>query len=172
MTQPLDPRLVYAKTPAGSDEVRTRALELSAPARRLLLLIDGRRPLAALPARFRVGEMPQLIEQLLSSGLIALSGIVEELPPGWSDQRDPQLEHFKRSIRGCVERELGPAGRVLEARLQDCVNMTVMRSVTREVVELVRSRKDDAAAERVALAAQAAHRAWAERGSGAGGRPV
>lgn len=172
MTHPLDPRLIYARTPAGTAEVQTRELALAPPARRLLLLIDGRRPLAALPARVRAGEMPKLIEQLLSAGLIALSGIVDELPPGLSDQRDPQLEHFKRSIRGSVERELGAAGRVLEARLQDCVNMTVMRSVMREVVELVRARKDPAAAERVALAAQAAHREWAERRSGGGGRTV
>jgi hypothetical protein len=61
---------------------------------------------------------------------------------------------------------------VLEARLQDCVNMAVMRSVTREVIELVRSRKDAQAAGRVAQVAQAAHREWAARGSDGKTGPV
>jgi hypothetical protein len=163
MAVPLDPRLVYAKTAAGVSEVLNRGETLSAPARRVLVLIDGRRPLAQLPQSVRPGELPKLIDELLAAGLIALSGIVEELPGG-SEMRDPRLEDFKRRIEGAVERELGPAGRVLEARLQDCVNMTVMRGVMRELIELVRARRDDAAARRVAEAAQAAARAWAERG--------
>ncbi len=163
MAEPLDPRLVYAKTAAGAAELRDRGETLSAPARRLLLLIDGRRPLAALPATVRPGELPRLVEALLANGLIALSGIVETLPPT-DELRDPRLEDFKRRIEGVVLRELGPAGHVLEARLQDCVNMTVMRGVMREIVELIRARAGDDAAGRVAAAAQAAARAWSERG--------
>jgi hypothetical protein len=165
MAEPLDPRLVYAKTAAGMSEVMNRGEALSAPARRVLVLIDGRRPLAQLPQSVRPGELPKLVDELLAAGLIALSGIVEELP-GTSEMRDPRLEDFKRRIEGAVERELGPAGRVLEARLQDCVNMTVMRGVMREIVDLVRARADDAAARRVAAAAQAAARAWGERARG------
>jgi hypothetical protein len=172
MAEPLDPRLVYAKTPAGVAEVQRRSLELQPAARRVLLLVDGRRPLALLPARVRAGEMPKLVEQLLAAGLITLAGIVDELPPGWSEARDPQLAHFKKAMRGAVERELGPSACVLEARLQDCVNMTVMRGVLREIVELVRIRKDGAAAERVAAIAQTAHRTWAERGPADLGRNV
>ena len=164
MAEPLDPRLVYSKTPAGVGEVERRSDTLSVPARRVLVLIDGRRPLAALPAAVRPGELPKMIEELLAAGLIALSGIVEELPGGATDLRDPRLEDFKRRIDGAVTHELGPAGAVLEARLQDCVNMTVLRGVMREVVELVRARAGDAAAARVSAAAQAAHAAWTQRG--------
>jgi hypothetical protein len=163
MAEPLDPRLVYGKTAAGMSEVANRTDSLSPGARRMLILIDGRRSLAQLPGNTRPGELPKLVEELLTAGLIALSGIVEELPPGWNDVRDPRLEDFKRRVQGSVERELGPAGRVLEARLQDCVNMTVMRNVMREVIELVRKRSDGDAARRVAAVAQAAGRAWAER---------
>ncbi len=162
MAEPLDPRLVYGKTAAGVSEVQHRAGGLSPPARRLLVLVDGRRPLAALPATVRPGELPRLIDDLLSRGLIALSGIVEELPMA-GELRDPRLEDFKRRIEGAVTRELGPAGRVLEARLQDCVNMTVLRGVMREIVELVRARGGDDAASRVAAAAQSAARAWSGR---------
>jgi hypothetical protein len=116
--------------------------------------------------------MPALLEQLLAAGLVVPSGSVERLAAEGSEQRDPQLDHFKRRLAGCVERELGRAGLVLEARLQDCVNMAVMRSVTREVIELVRSRKDAQAAGRVAQVAQAAHREWAARGSDGKTGPV
>ncbi|MEI7444832.1 MAG: hypothetical protein WCK28_08085, partial [Burkholderiales bacterium] len=164
MAEQLDPRLVYSKTAAGVAEIEQRSDALSAPARRVLVLIDGRRPLAALPAAVRPGELPKIVDELLAKGLIALSGIVDELPGGATDLRDPRLEDFKRRIDGAVLRELGPAGVVLEARLQDCVNMTVLRSVTREVIELVRARAGDAAAARVSAAAQAAHAAWTQRG--------
>ena len=163
MAEPLDPRLVYSKTAAGMSEVMNRSDALSPPARRVLVLVDGRRPLAALPAVVRPGELPQLIDELLRAGMISLSGIVEELPEGANEMRDPRLEDFKRRVDGAVERELGPAGRVLEARLQDCVNMTVMRSVMREVVELVRARAGPQAGDRLAATAQAASRAWTER---------
>jgi hypothetical protein len=169
MAESLDPRLVYARTAAGISEVTHRLEALSPGARRMLFLIDGRRSLAQLPGHARPGELPKLVEELLAAGLIALNGIVDELPPGWNDARDPRLEDFKRRIQGSVERELGPAGRVLEARLQDCVNMTVMRGVMREVIELVRTRKHDAAALRVSTRAQAALKAWETRGAPGGG---
>ena len=165
MAEPLDPRLVYARTD-DADEASPAMARLSPPAKRLLRLIDGRRALAQLPNHVRPGELPGLLDELAAYGLIVLSGILEELPAGWTDARDPRLDDFKQRIRGSVERELGSAGRVLEARLQDCVNMTVMRSVLREVIELVRTRASAEAADRVAAAAQAVLAAWAERESG------
>ncbi len=165
MAEPLDPRLVYARTD-DADEASPALARLSPPAKRLLRLIDGRRALAQLPNHVRPGELPGLLDELVAYGLIVLSGILEELPAGWTDARDPRLDDFKQRIRGSVERELGAAGRVLEARLQDCVNMTVMRSVLREVIDLVRTRATAEAADRVAAAAQAANTAWAVRESG------
>lgn len=165
MAEPLDPRLVYARTDYGDDASRALA-RLSPPAKRLLRLIDGRRALAQLPSHVRPGELPGLLDELVAYGLIVLSGILEELPAGWTDARDPRLDDFKQRIRGSVEHELGAAGRVLEARLQDCVNMTVMRGVLREIIDLVRTRASAEAADRVAAAAQAANTAWAARESG------
>ena len=67
MAEPLDPRLVYGKTAAGVSEVQHRAGGLSPPARRLLVLVDGRRPLAALPATVRPGELPRLTRRYSTS---------------------------------------------------------------------------------------------------------
>lgn len=136
---------------------------MSPQARRLLSLIDGRRALAQLPVNLRPEELPIRLEELLIHGLVALSGIREAAHGTGVDGHDPRLEDFKRRIAGAVERELGQSGSILEARLQDCVNLTVMRTVMREVIELARGRAGDEAANRLAQAAQAAARAWSER---------
>jgi hypothetical protein len=160
-----DPRFVYRRTPAGRAELEHPSIELAAQSRRLLALIDGTRTLAQLPLNVRPAELPMRLEELLMHGLIALSGI-SELPGetgGSHDGRDPRLDDFKRRIAGAVERELGPAGSVLEARLQDCVNLTVMRTVMREVIERVRERGGEEPAARLAQIARTAARAWLER---------
>ncbi|HYF60714.1 MAG TPA: hypothetical protein VEA81_17335 [Burkholderiaceae bacterium] len=167
MAAALDPRLVYRKTAAGISEATDRSGLLTPPALRLLMLIDGRRPLSRMPAHFRPGELPGLIDGLQGAALIELAGIADEPSDDDGDARDPRLDAFKRRVEGAVEAELGPAGRVLEARLQDCVNMSVMRSVMREVVDLVRRRASDEAAARVAARAQDAARDADGHGRGA-----
>lgn len=160
-----DPRHVYRRTPAGTIELQGASLELSPQARRLLGLIDGHRPLSRLPLSLRPAELPIRLEELLGHGLITLAGISEPMPEGMAahDGRDHRLDDFKRRIAGAVERELGPAGSVLEARLQDCVNLTVMRTVMREVIEKVRERAGEEPANRLAATARAAAQAWFDR---------
>lgn len=158
-----DPRFVYARTPQGEAVLQDASHALSVQGRRLLGLIDGRRTLAQLPLNVRPDELPMRLEELLMQGLIALSGIREPAPAAAAEGHDPRLEDFKRRIAGAVERELGAAGSVLEARLQDCVNLTVMRTVMREVIDRVRERGGDEKASRLASAAQSAARAWLER---------
>jgi hypothetical protein len=153
-TTPLDPRLVFARTPAGSAEIVERRHALSPAARRILILVDGRRSLAELPALTRPGELPTVVADLQAAGLIALSGILDALPAGYLPATDPRLEALKARLRGAFERELGAAGTVLEARVQDCVNMLVMRRVLREVIDLVRDRAGEPAAQRVAVLAR------------------
>jgi hypothetical protein len=145
-----DPRLVFAKTPAGNSEIVERRLGLSLPARRVLILIDGRRSLAQLPALTRPDDLPALVAVLQSEGLISLNGIVEDLPPGYQGSVDPRLDEIKSRLRGAFERELGADARVLEARVQDCVNVMVMRGVLREVIDMVETRSGPASAQRIA----------------------
>ena len=66
-----------------------------------------------------------------------------------------KLSAIKASLAGVFERELGPEASVLEARVQDCVNLVVLRNVLREVIGLVGQRKDDAAADRIAALVKA-----------------
>lgn len=77
---------IYAKTDAGREEMRTRALQLSGALRQVLLLVDGNRTVAQLKELQAGGKAPpDALEQLQAMGLIELleSSIqpVAEPPP-------------------------------------------------------------------------------------------
>ena len=146
-----DPRLVFAKTPAGVAAIANRSQRVSLAARRLLNLFDGEQALGKLPPVVRASELPQLVQELESQGMITLAGASSETSgPDAGVHPDVRLGRIKRALAGAFERELGAQASVLEARVQDCVNLVVMRNVLREVIGLVGQRKDAAAADRIA----------------------
>ena len=148
-----DLRLVYAKTAAGIAEINHRKLGLSAPARRILIVIDGQRSLSSLPAFARAGELGGIIQELVQHGLIALNSLVDTStePERQSAQRREAdaLASLKRALDGVFEVELGPAGRLLGARIQDSVTVDVLRGVVREGIEAVGAQRGDEAANRL-----------------------
>ena len=146
-----DPRLVFAKTLAGTDAIRNPSQRVSLAARRLLLLFDGQRSLAQLPNIVRPNEMPTLLKELEAHGMITLAGMIREDDSISTVHPDIKMAQIKRSLAGVFEHELGPQASVLEARVQDCVNLVVLRNVLREVIALVAQRKDAEAADRIAL---------------------
>lgn len=60
----------FEKTPLGVEEVGRAQRAISNRARRVLILIDGRRTLDDLQMVTRPGELPQIISELLQAGLI------------------------------------------------------------------------------------------------------
>ena len=149
-TQP-DPRLVFAKTLAGTDAIRHPSKRVSLAARRLLLLFDGQRSLAQLPNIVRPNEVPTLLQELESLGMITLTGMARGDDSTSTVHPDVKMAQIKRSLAGVFEKELGLQASVLEARVQDCMNLVVLRNVLREVIALVAQRKDGDAADRIAL---------------------
>ena len=145
-----DPRLVFAKTEAGTQAIRNRSQRVSIAARRLLMLFDGRRSLAQLPGIVPPNEMPTLLQELEAHGMITLAGLLADDDAVSPVHPEVRMAEIKRSLAGVFERELGEAASVLEARVQDCVNLVVLRNVLREVIARVAQRKDDAAADRIA----------------------
>ncbi len=141
MPRPYDSRLIFGKTAAGSAAVGERLVQMSAPARRLLLVMDGKRQLADLPAFTRPGEVDDAIEELEALGLIVLVGIASE--PSAAERaararRDAAtLALLKPMLAGAVHRELGADGVVLGERVRDCVNLDVLRRLMRECFDAV-----------------------------------
>jgi hypothetical protein len=66
----MDGSIVYSKTPKGVAEVAARSAQLSMTARRILIMIDGRRSIEDLLPVVRHGELDGIISQLEGSGLI------------------------------------------------------------------------------------------------------
>jgi hypothetical protein len=148
-TEP-DPRMVFAQTIAGTEAIRTPTQRLSMPARRLLMLLDGRRSLSQLPSVVRPDDVPTLLRELEAHGMITLTGMSEAIDGVGRMHPDLKMAQVKRSLAGVFEKELGQQASVLEARVQDCVNLPVLRNVLREVITLVGQRKDADAADRIA----------------------
>jgi len=153
MNRAFDPRLVFVKTAEGAAEVSQRNLGLSGAARRILILLDGRRRLSDLPPFARPEELEPIVDDLASRGLIALAGIADDPP---EDEVREQLrrqretmDRLKQELRGAFERELGPGGLILEARLKDSVSLDVLRQLIREGVDAVHRLRGEEAAERI-----------------------
>lgn len=145
-----NPRMVFSLTETGMQTLKHPKRFMSTPARRLLALLDGRRSLGEMPAIVRPADLPGALKELISRDMIALTGIARQDGESFDPQAELKLQAIKRTLAGAFEAELGPDASVLEARIQDCVNMQVLRNVLREIIDLVSVRKNAAAASRIA----------------------
>lgn len=92
MDASLAPHLVFAKTPKGVAEINARSGALTLQARRVLIMIDGRRPVAELMAVVRTGEFAGIMTALEQQGMIERIDLAA-LPP-----RDYEEEDFADTI--------------------------------------------------------------------------
>jgi len=85
------PQTIFAKTAVGQDEIQNRTLKLPLMIRRLLLLVDGKRPVKELAAFVAGQDVQPLIQELLEKGCI--ESVAAEAPPSGSSSpkadRDP-----------------------------------------------------------------------------------
>jgi hypothetical protein len=141
MTRSFDPRLVYAKTPAGMAEVSSRQMGLPVITRRILILIDGHRRLMDLPAFARPDPLEPIVEELESRGLISLVGISEA--PVEDNRRDREqrarvaLDQMRNEVRGEFGRLLGPRGALYDAQIDETESLDVFRKVLRDAIDEV-----------------------------------
>lgn len=70
MEETIDFTIVYAKTPKGVAEINARSGALTLQARRVLIMIDGRRPVAELMAVVRTGEFDGIMSALETQHMI------------------------------------------------------------------------------------------------------
>lgn len=162
----LDLRLVFAKTPRGSDAIARRDDGLSAAARRILILIDGRRRLMDLAPFARPGDLEPIVEDLQARELIVLAGIAEapdEREIGERRRREREaIASMQRVLAGAFAHELGADGLVLDARLRDCVSLEVMRRLLREAVDTVARHRGEQAAQRLLARIRDVYRDFAQ----------
>ncbi|MDO4230610.1 MAG: hypothetical protein Q4D19_00595 [Lautropia sp.] len=145
-----NPRMVFSLTETGMQTLKNPKRIMSTPARRLLNLLDGRRSLGEMPAIVRPADLTAALKELISADMIALTGIARSDGEAMDSQAERKLKAIKRALAGAFEAELGPQASVLEARVQDCVSLAVLRNVLREIIDRVSIRKNAAAANRIA----------------------
>ena len=138
---------IYRRTEQGDKAVEQSSRRVSRPAQRALNLFDGARPLRELPRIFSDEDLPALLRELIDGGLIEQIG--SDAPTHSDPHPDTALARVKRAMAGAFVRELGPSASILEARIQDCVNLVVLHNVLQEIIGLVSERKNPKAAERI-----------------------
>jgi hypothetical protein len=155
----LDDRLVYAKTAKGVAEVTSRSGAVSLAARRVLIMIDGRRTIAELTPLARTGEIGTIVQQLEAQGLVHLAqggpAPAPSVPPPapetteeiGEDRLTASLESVKRRAVRELSDRLGPDAEVMSYRIENCRSTEELRQRLHEAERLVAGMLGDAHAQ-------------------------
>jgi hypothetical protein len=165
----MDVSLIYAKTPKGVAEVGARGAQLSMVARRVLIMMDGKRTVDDLAMYVRPGEITAIITQLESEGLAERAGAVAATttmaPQAIDEPAPPQMPPFappvpeerdigpitleevkRRAVRELNDR-LGPEADGLAMRIEACRNIDEFRERVRDAERYVSAALGAAAAQ-------------------------
>jgi len=80
--------VIFAKTTRGAAEISGRSSGLSPMARRVLIMIDGRRTEAELEQVVRDGQLEAVLTTLRTLGMIEECGVAEFVEPTWTDGQE------------------------------------------------------------------------------------
>lgn len=144
---------VYSKTPKGIAEISLRSAQLAMMARRVLILIDGRRSVDELASQLRSDDVWPAVTQLETLGLIqrvvashsldvpTVAGRELEGPTtsgGAIDEASAMtLEEAKRrAVRELMDR-FGPGADALVLRIEHCRTIEDFRERVREAERFV-----------------------------------
>jgi hypothetical protein len=143
----------FKKTAIGVTEVEQRAMRVRPELRRLLIVIDGKRPVSSLLPLFRASEVPLLLDELLALGMIEPTETASSfLPTDVRDIRDIQPlqpQQFAAAQRAASESATGLLGKEAKpfvTKIMKCENSTELRAAVSEVqLELMAKLGPDAA---------------------------
>ncbi|SRR5258706_166418 len=164
----MDEKLVYVKTAKGVAEVATRGGALSLSARRILIMIDGRRTIAELSPLLRPGEIDTVVVALESQGFVqrgtnfdvptrplprtlgpVTGGPLEVNTVDGAPEERTLLtmdEAKRRALRELNDR-LGPDGETMAVRLEHCRTADELRERLREAERLIAGLLGESAAQ-------------------------
>jgi hypothetical protein len=127
---------VYVKTPKGIEEMSSRCHGLSQRARRVLIMLDGKRGDAEIAAMFPDGEGAAALATLISDGFITpLNGTgpttdtaksAERAAPPANDAE--RFEMAKNFMRNTLDKYLGGMGTGLMNQIGKCTTQDELRS--------------------------------------------
>jgi hypothetical protein len=161
----MDDRLVYTKTAKGVAEIAARGGTLSLAARRILIMVDGKRSVAELAPLARPGEIEGLIATLEANGFIqrmqdtatatprsldvpTVAGIeVHSLGTDPGEERTLLTldEAKRRAVRALTDR-LGPDAEIIAMRIEQARTADELRERIKEAERVVAGLLGQAAA--------------------------
>jgi hypothetical protein len=118
---------IYAKTARGAAEVAQRSAGLSLAARRVLIMVDGKRSAEDLTPFAPPGQFDELLQRLVQLNLVeqigaspAAAATAPARPPSGEPRTLLTLDEAKRrAVRGLVER-LGPEADGIASAIERC----------------------------------------------------
>ena len=154
--------MIWSKTEAGRTEMQTRALVKERTQRNLLLLVDGVKTEEMLlanvtglkPEDFKFLESLNLIAPVAgssgrsgsSSGAVAAKTAAAEPAP--ADELLLDYPHFTATLTQLISSELGLRGFTLTLAVEKAGTIEELRSVADRVLEQIRDRKGQPAADK------------------------
>ena len=163
----MDERHVYSKTSKGVAEVAARSAAVSMVARRVLIMVDGKRTVADLALLMKPGELTGVLAQLASQGFIgrvqsadAARPLTRPMDTSSATALDINSvgvenggrilltldEAKRRAARELLDR-LGPEAETISLRIEQCRNGDELRDRVREAERLVAGFLGEAAAQ-------------------------
>jgi hypothetical protein len=115
--------MAYAKTPAGRAEVAQRSNRLTARQRTLLIMLDGLKPLHALPALPPQAELDAMLDALLKLEMIALVAAPAPVPDS------PRVALIKSMMISSAEEFLGLMAADVVRRVRKASDEAQLQSV-------------------------------------------
>jgi hypothetical protein len=166
----MDEFTVFAKTPRGIAEVAVRGGSLSLMARRVLIMIDGRRTVTDLAPLLQPGEIEAVITLLENQGFVQrvgpgapatlmpqtlvprgvrgidTAGLLDDTADGEERTLMTLDEARRRAVRELNDR-LGPDAETMSIRIEQCQSADELRDRLREAERLVAGFLGEAAAQ-------------------------
>jgi hypothetical protein len=123
--------LIYVKSPKGIEEMNSRCHGLPQRARRLLIMVDGKRTMTAIAALFPDEDVKPLLDGLLADGFVAPLPVAA--PATQASKTEAPIDDAKRFdmarnfMMNTVNAFVGIAGSSLITRLERATGLEELR---------------------------------------------
>lgn len=135
--------LIYKKTPAGAEEMRTYAAGLHPQTRRVLILTDGITSVERIAAYVRGAQVEPLIEDLVQRGFIEPTGPTKsaddasaslmQKPAEFPGPTPAQMDAIREVVLYAVHSMIGFSATQLELQILECDDASDMRQIVGEI---------------------------------------
>ena len=142
----MDETIVFEKTERGQREIAQPGGELQPRLRRILIMIDGLKPIGDLAPLTRPGEIEVIVEALLRGGYIIASGgepaANQAQPVGNAPETTPAIgptnfEDIRQRATRAVQDMLGPTGDPLAIEIERCKAPEQLRALLAKAQKIV-----------------------------------